>query len=144
VFPKIKEDIMDINRRILFVDDEPLSVTCAMDFLQGAGYDTQCISSEKKAWEVLNKEPAAFRAVILDHNMPGIGGISLLEMIKRSPDLNQIPVIVESDSEDVGSYLTALEAGAFDYLYKPLEKNFLLYVIDNAVNDANSTKIAIG
>jgi len=62
----------------------------------------------------------------------------LLDMIKKFPDLNDIPVIVESDSEDVGSYLQALEVGAFDYVYKPLEESFLLYVVDNAVNDLNS------
>jgi CheY-like chemotaxis protein len=129
---------MDI-KKILFVDDEPLSVTGAIDFLQGAGYDTQYISNGKKAWEILKQDPKAFKVIIVDYAMPGAdGNSSLLDMIKKFPDLNDIPVIVESDSEDVGSYLQALEVGAFDYVYKPLEESFLLYVVDNAVNDLNS------
>lgn len=135
---------MNINKRILVVDDEPLSVTGVIDFLQEAGYNTQYVSNGKQAWEVLNKNPNAFDAVIVDHVMPGLGGITLLDMIKKSPHLKEIPVIIESEGkEDAGSFLSALEAGAFDYIYKPLEKNFLLYVIDNAVNDAHS-KIAVG
>lgn len=137
------EDSVDINKRILIVDDDPLSVTGAIDFLQNAGYNTQYVSDGEHAWEVLNKNPNAFEAIIVDHIMPGVDGITLFDMIKKSSILNEIPIIVESDSEDAGSYLSALEAGAFDYIYKPLEKNFLLYIVDNAVNDAHS-KIAVG
>jgi CheY-like chemotaxis protein len=132
---------MGIDKKILFVDDEPLSVIGAIDFLQGAGYDTQYISSGKKAWEVLNKNPKAFKAIIIGYAMRGIDGGFLIDMIKKSSSLNRIPVIIESDSEDAGSYLRALESGAFDYLYKPFEKNFLLYVVDNAVNDANNIEL---
>jgi two-component system, cell cycle response regulator len=134
---------MDANKRILIVDDEPLSVTSAINFLQEAGYNTQYVSNGKQAWDVLNKDPNAFGAVIVDHIMPGVDGIALLDMIKKSPFLSEIPVIIESDSENTESFLSALEAGAFDYIYKPLEKNFLLYILDNAVNDAHS-KIAVG
>lgn len=134
---------MNINKRILIVDDEPLSVTSAIDFLQNAGYNTQYVSSGQQAWEVLNKNPNAFEAIIIDHVMPGVDGITLFDMIIKSSKFSEIPVIVESDSEDAEDYLSALEAGAFDYIYKPLEKNFLLYIVDNAVNDAHS-KIAVG
>jgi CheY-like chemotaxis protein len=135
---------MGVDKKILFVDDEPLSVIGAMDFLQVAGYDTQYLSSGKKAWEVLNKNPKAFKAIVIDYSMPGINGGFLIDMIKNSPALNRIPLIVESDSEDAGSYLQALEVGAFDYLYKPLEEKFLLYVVDNAVNDVNNSEVTAG
>lgn len=128
---------MGIEKKILFVDDDPLSVIGAIDFLQGAGYDTQYFSCGKKAWEVLNKNPNAYKAIITGYDMRGINGGFLIDMIKNSTQLNRIPVIVGSDSEDAGSYLRALESGAFDYLYKPFEKNFLLYVVDNAVNDCH-------
>jgi CheY-like chemotaxis protein len=128
---------MGVEKKILFVDDDPLSVISAIDFLQGAGYDTQYFSCGKKAWEVLNKNPKAYKTIITAHGMRGIDGNFLIDMIKKSTHLNRIPVIIESDSEDAGCYLRALESGAFDYLYKPFEKNFLLYVVDNAVNDGN-------
>jgi len=133
---------MDNIKKILFVDDEPLSVFGVMNFLHDAGYDTYHVSNGKKAWKILNKNPNAFKVIIIDHCMPAIDGVSLLDMIKKSTHLNNIPVIIESDdNEDVGGYIRALEAGAFDYLYKPVEKNFLLYVVDNAVNDANNLEM---
>ncbi|MCK4608748.1 MAG: response regulator [Gammaproteobacteria bacterium] len=128
---------MDVNKRILVVDDEPLSVTAAIDCLQDAGYAAQYVSSGRQAWELLNETPDAFEAIILDRVMPELDGITLLMKIKESPQLQKIPVIIQTASENTESYLAALEAGAYDLIYKPLERNFLLYVINNAVNEAN-------
>ena len=128
---------MEFSKRILVVDDEPLSVTTAIDCLQDAGYHTQFVGSGRQAWEVLNENPDAYKAIILDRVMPELDGITLLVKIKESPQLSNIPVIIETASENAESYLTALDAGAYDLIYKPLEKNFLLYVVDNAVNEAD-------
>jgi len=126
---------MEIGKRILIVDDEPLSVTTAIDCLKDAGYNLQYISNASQAWEILNDDPDLYDAVILDRIMPELDGITLLTKIKKSRKLRDIPVIIETAKEDSESYLAALEAGAYDLIYKPLEKNFLLYVVGNAVND---------
>ena len=126
---------MEIGKRILIVDDEPLSVTAAIDCLKDAGYKLQYVSNASQAWEILNDDPDLYDAVILDRIMPELDGITLLTKIKKSRKLRDIPVIIETAKEDSESYLAALEAGAYDLIYKPLEKNFLLYVVGNAVND---------
>jgi CheY-like chemotaxis protein len=128
---------MEIGKRILVVDDEPLSVTTAIDCLQDAGYNPQFVASGRQAWEILNENPDAYKAVIIDRIMPELDGITLLSKIKESPQLHDIPVIIETASESTESYLAALEAGAYDLVYKPLERNFLLYVVDNALNEAD-------
>ena len=126
---------MDIGKRILVVDDEPLSVTAAINCLKDAGYHTDFTSSGQDAWDLLNEQPNTYDAVIVDRIMPEISGLELLSKIKDSPSLHDLPVIIETATEDQVDYLAALEAGASDFIYKPLEKDFLLYVIDNAVND---------
>jgi len=131
-----KENDMDDAKRILVVDDEPLTVISAVDCLRDAGYNPQFVASGSQAWEILNDSPDYYDAVIVDRIMPELDGITLLIKIKESPQLHDIPVIIETAKEDYESYLAALEAGAYDLLYKPLEKSFLLYVVDNAVNDA--------
>jgi len=131
---------MDVGKKILIVDDEPLSVTTAIDCLKDAGYSPKFVTSATQAWELLNEKPDQFDAIIIDRIMPELDGITLLTKIKESPHLNNIPVIIETAREDAESYLTALEAGAYDLVYKPLEKSFLLYVVDNAVNDADSER----
>jgi DNA-binding NtrC family response regulator len=127
---------MEIGKRILIVDDEPLSVTAAIDCLKDAGYKLKYVSNANQAWKILNNNPDSYDAVILDRLMPELDGITLLNKIKKSQKLHDIPVIIETAKEDSESYLAALEAGAYDLIYKPLEKNFLLYVVDNAVNDS--------
>jgi len=126
---------MDIGKRILIVDDEPQSVTIAIDCLKDAGYKLRCVSDATQAWEILNNDPDLYDAVILDRVMPEFDGIALLTKIKKSRKLRDIPVIMETIKEDSETYLTALEAGAYDLIYKPLEKNFLLYVVNNAIED---------
>ncbi|MCK4869713.1 MAG: response regulator [Gammaproteobacteria bacterium] len=128
-------------KRILFIDDEPLSVSVAIDTLKSAGYTTDYIESGEQAWQVLNEQPNTYDAVIVDRVMPEVGGIELLQKIKQSPVLHDLPVIVETASEDSADYLTALEAGASDFIYKPLERDFLLYVVDNAVNDGDGSSV---
>ena len=127
---------MDICKRILVVDDELPAVTGSLDFLKNAGYSPQFVTSGKQAWTILSENPNQYDAVIADHAMPGLDGITLLMKIKQSPQLNNIPVIIETFKDDSKSYLAALEAGAYDLVYKPIEKNFLLYVVNNAVNEA--------
>jgi CheY-like chemotaxis protein len=131
---------MDVGKKILVVDDEPLSVTTAIDCLKDAGYNPKFVTSANQAWELLNANPDQFDVIIIDRIMPELDGITLLTKIKESPHLSNIPVIIETAREDAESYLTALEAGAYDLVYKPIEKSFLLYVVDNAVNDAESDR----
>jgi DNA-binding response OmpR family regulator len=126
---------MDIGKRILVVDDEPLSVTTAIDYLKDAGYIPHFVTSGQQAWQVLNENPDQYHAVIVDRIMPELNGIDLLCKIKKSIKLQNLPVIIETASEDTDSYIAALEAGAYDLVYKPLEKNFLLYVVGNAVEN---------
>lgn len=131
---------MDISKKILIVDDEPLSIANTIDYLNDGGYFTHFVASGKKAWEVLNENPQTYDAVIIDQAMPEVDGATLLGMIKGSSHLNQIPVIMETDNEDEGAYFSALECGAYDYIYKPAPKDLLLYLIDGAVNNTHKNK----
>lgn len=123
------------EKRILIVDDEPLSITAAINCLEDAGYNTDFLSSGEEAWERLSTQPNSYDAIIVDRIMPNLGGIDLLTKIKQSPKLHDIPVIIETALEDRVDYIEALEAGAYDFIYKPFEKDFLLYVVDSAVHE---------
>ncbi len=78
-------------------------------------------ASGKEGLEVIEREPVD--AVLLDINMPGMSGLEALrEIRRRKPDLPVIMITAESDREVAES---AAKAGAFDYMVKPPDFDYL-------------------
>jgi DNA-binding response OmpR family regulator len=64
--------------------------------------------------------------LLLDLNMPGLDGLSLLGRIRAEESLARLPVVVITAETDVGTRKRALKAGANDYLSKPIVLSELL------------------
>ncbi len=67
--------------------------------------------------------------VLLDLNMPGIGGFDVLRWIRQQPDLAALRVVVFSGSNQPSDLATAQGLGAIDYLTKPSDLQRLLEVV---------------
>lgn len=59
--------------------------------------------------------------ILLDINMPGMGGLAALETLRADPDLRRIPVVVLSTSDDVTDVLKSYDIGANSYVTKPVD-----------------------
>jgi two-component system, response regulator len=57
--------------------------------------------------------------VLLDLNMPGIGGLETLRIMRSDPDLRRIPVVILTTSAAAGDIKSSYEAGANSYIVKP-------------------------
>jgi len=68
--------------------------------------------------------------------MPGMSGTSLLTAFKTA--FPKVPVIIMTAFADWGNYMEALREGAYEYLYKPVEKDQLLAAVQRAL--ANGTR----
>ena len=107
--------------RILVVDDEPqirkaLSVT-----LRASGYDVDVVGTGEDALtRVAGSRPDA---VVLDLGLPGIDGIEVIEGLRGWTD---IPIVVLSVRGEESDKITALDAGADDYVTKPFGMGELL------------------
>lgn len=101
---------------ILFVDDDPIAHKIVEKSLRD--WDITCVHSAEEALRLLNKKNITI--VITDIKMPGMNGIDLLKEIKRSRGI--IQVILITASEDIEHLLAALEAGASDFLLKPIDR----------------------
>ena len=119
---------MKPSTRILFVDDEPLTLDLVVENLKVEGYDVRLVSSGTDAInEARNRD---FDIVITDLSMPVMSGIDVLDyFVENCPET--ITIVLTG----YGSIETAVEAmkrGAFDYLAKPTKMDELLLTIKRA------------
>ncbi len=110
---------------VLFVDDEPVTHRLVDALLKG--WDVRHAYSGAEALKILDDEN--IHIVLSDIGMPGMDGITMLREIKRRRGTTQ--VIILTASEDVGDLINALEAGANDFLLKPLRKESILAALTN-------------
>jgi CheY-like chemotaxis protein len=120
---------------VLAVDDEPFNLEILSEFLGEAGYRLVCAEDGKEAWQMLEAEPGRFDAVLLDRMMPEMNGLEVLLRIKQHPELNTLPVIMQTAKSSRQDILEGLQAGAYYYLTKPFEQDALLAIVDTAVID---------
>jgi two-component system KDP operon response regulator KdpE len=101
--------------RVLIVDDEPAIRRALHPPLTAMGFEVIEVSRGEKALQVLRTEN--FDCVLLDMNMPGIGGLETLRRIRVFAPRLPILMLTVRDGED--EKVRALESGADDYVTKP-------------------------
>ncbi len=119
-----------IRPEILVVDDEETIRFCLKEALERVGYKVNTAENGENALKLMKKLIPDL--VILDLKMPGIDGLDLLKEIK-SHDPN-ILVILLTGHSSIDSAVSAMKAGAFDYLEKPFKMEHITIVIDKALN----------
>lgn len=107
--------------RILLVDDSAIVFAVVRRILgNGTHWQLEWSRSGEEALARLRAAPQEFDLVMLDLNMPGIGGFQVLEEMGQDPSLIQLPVIVLTGSSNRGDEVRALSSGADEFLLKPL------------------------
>ena len=107
--------------RVVVVDDDPQILRAVRTSLHARGYEVATAGNGETALERLSAEPAEL--VILDLSLPGIDGH---EVIRRLRSFSDVPVLVLSVREAQDEKITALDAGADDYVTKPFAIGELL------------------
>jgi len=109
---------------LLVVDDnEDNRYTLSLQ-LNAQGYHNIAIATNgREALSVLHSKP--FDLVLLDIMMPDLNGYEVLERMRSSPELRNIPVIMISAIGELDSVVRCIELGAEDYLPKPFEPTLL-------------------
>ena len=115
--------------RVLVVDDEPAIRRALRPPLMELGFEVTEVSRGEMALDVLKTE--TFEAILLDVNMPGIGGIETLRRIRALYPRLPILMLTVRDSEN--EKVQALEMGADDYVTKPFSVRELVARIRAAV-----------
>jgi class 3 adenylate cyclase len=113
----------EIKGRILIVDDNPSNRDLLHRQLVRAGHTPAEADGGASALQKLAQEK--FDLILLDLLMPEISGYELLHRLKEEPATRDIPVIMMSALDDLDSTIRCIEAGAVDYLAKPVDGTLL-------------------
>ena len=111
-------------RKILIVDDEPDILEFLGYNLRNAGYEVKETNNGKSAIEIAKDYNPDL--IILDVMMPEMDGIETCYLIKENPEINDVLIcFLTARSEDF-SQIAGLDAGADDYLTKPIKPKVFL------------------
>lgn len=119
------------NARILVVDDEPANVRFLERLLAKHGYsDVTTCSDSRDAADQLARTPPDL--LLLDLHMPGLTGFDILDQLLPAAAYGEfMPVLVLTADATPAAKLKALEAGATDFLTKPLDASEVVLRIRN-------------
>ena len=106
----------------LLEDDEPQAAMVS-EWLQEAGYAVKAATTGAQFIPLIKKQP--FDAVILDWELPDTTGFEILKQLRQLLTLDT-PVLFTTQRDQEEDIVSALEAGADDYLVKPLRKAELI------------------
>jgi DNA-binding response OmpR family regulator len=121
------------NVRILVVDDEADIVSTVQYRLKFNEFDVITAANGKEGLEKAENEKPDL--ILLDINMPVMGGHEMLEHLKSRPDLKNIPVIMLTAFSDARDIAKAADLGVADYITKPFDFTDLMGKISNALGD---------
>ena len=106
---------------ILVVDDEEQDRKLVGSVLQGMGFEVLEMENGERAQTVIESGDEAFSLVVMDLFMPEMDGKELIHIIRQQLSTQALPVIVLTNSANPRDELELLEAGADDFLVKPVE-----------------------
>ncbi len=111
--------------KVFIVDDEIGALTLVTIMLERGGYEVVKAENAAQALEKIDSDgvPDLF---ILDVMMPDMNGIELCKLLKNREDTQEVPVLILSARSDSRSVVEGIDAGATDYLLKPIFHNNLV------------------
>ncbi len=123
VLPDRSDGMSDVPREILVVDDDPIIRRVIQASLAEEGHQASICQDGQSAWERIANDPPAM--VITDWIMPGMSGIELTRLVRESCKTD-IYVLVATSRNSEEDSLQAIEAGADDFLAKPISQQELI------------------
>ena len=115
----LREDFIFPEMRILLVEDHPESRRTLQRLIERRGHEVVAVDNAEEAELELRKQPFSF--LILDWMLPGKSGVELCQELRAAPKGEELFILLVTARDDTQDLERALEAGANDYLIKPLD-----------------------
>ena len=105
--------------KILVAEDDHISRMFLQKMLVAMGHDVVCCEDGREAWETFTKQK--FKMVITDWMMPRMDGLALCRQIRQKKSEDYVYIIILTAKDQKTDAIKGLDAGADDYITKPLD-----------------------
>jgi len=122
------------HSKLLVVDDDPFISALLERILVDAGYGVTLAADGHAALKLL-AENQDFETILLDRRMPDIDGVQVLNHMKATEHLKDIPVVLQTVVDGTEEIQEGLRAGALYYLVKPLDPKLVIQVVAAATSE---------
>jgi two-component system cell cycle response regulator len=130
-----------IKGQVLLVDDDHTVRFMLVSMLEHIGFAVLEAQDGDQALQIIKRSPESIDMVLLDQEMPKLSGMELLQKLKASNKYQHIPIIMLTGHNHPDEITSAIDAGIFYYLTKPIKKDFLSSVIHAASRTSKHNKI---
>jgi len=121
-----KEAILD-GKKVMIVDDDVRNTFALMSFLEGKNMEVIVANHGKEALELLaNKDNQDIALILMDIMMPELDGYETMRKIREQPQCRKLPIIALTAKAMKGDKCKCIDAGANDYVPKPVDTDKLL------------------
>jgi CheY-like chemotaxis protein len=114
-----------VGKTVLLVDDDARNIFALSSVLERRGMHVLTATTGSEAIDLLDATPGV-AIVLMDIMMPEMDGYQTIEVIRRNPGFRRLPIIALTAKAMKGDREKCLEAGASDYLAKPVNTEQLL------------------
>ena len=135
--PKEKQNMLDrlhrsddalTGRKVLVVDDDVRNIFAVSSVLERRGMEVLSAGTGREAIQTIESTPE-LAIVLMDIMMPEMDGYETMQTIRQNPSLRRLPIIALTAKAMKGDRERCLEAGASEYLAKPVNTEQLLSVL---------------
>lgn len=105
------------GEKVLVIEDNPMNLELVVDLLEAAGYTVLQAETAEKGIELAKAESPGL--ILMDISLPGMNGLTATGIMKRDPDIKNIPVVAMTAHAMRGDKEKALAAGFTTYITKP-------------------------
>ena len=117
------------RKTVLIIDDDNRNIFALKAVLKSKGFDVQSAASAGEGLQMLHNNKG-IKIVLLDMMMPDMDGYETLGVIRSDEELSNITVFAVTAQAMVGDREKCLEAGANEYVSKPIDVDLLLNLLN--------------
>ena len=121
---------MKENRKVLIIDDDNRNIFALRAVLKSKGYQSLSAISAKEGMDFL-KNDTDIGIILMDMMMPDTDGYEAIRQLKASEQFREIPMIAVTAQAMPGDREKCLEAGADDYISKPIDVDLLVRILSS-------------
>jgi signal transduction histidine kinase/CheY-like chemotaxis protein/HAMP domain-containing protein len=135
------DDLVLNGRKIVVIDDDIRNIFSLASALEEYGIDLSYAESGRAGLELLDADPGV-DVVLVDIMMPDMDGYETIREIRSRPGLEELPVVAVTAKAMKGDRQKCIQAGASDYVSKPVDIDHLVSVLRVCIQRADAQRLA--